>query len=68
MVLLYTSHHYSIFHKSQEAEAPQMPIGSQMDKENVLCTYSSVLLSHKKETLSNAKSQMRLKGSKVEIK
>lgn len=45
-----------------------MPIGSQMDKENVLCTYSSVLLSHKKETLSNAKSQMRLKGSKVEIK
>lgn len=45
-----------------------MPIGSQMDKENVLCTYSSVLLSHKKEILSNAKSQMRLKGSKVEIK
>ena len=41
--------HNSIVYNSQDMKATQVPNNRQMDKEDEVCTYKGILLSHNKE-------------------
>ena len=45
--------HCSTINNNQDMEAPECPSTDKMDKEDVVCIYSGILLSHKK-TQNNA--------------